>query len=436
MMERIKFLLVFIFLVLCTFGHSQEVLTLKDAISLAVKNNFNILIAQNNAIIDETNNTKGNAGMLPDLSLNFGRSNNLNNTKQEFFSGDVREGSGVNTNNLNANLLLNWTLFDGMAMFINRDRLLEMEEMGKLNVKIQIENTIGLVMLAYYNIEQNKRRIEIIEKAIEISKERHALATLKKNIGTGTGLEILQAEVDINADSTALIRQIQVLKSSMIQLNTVMGRSPENAFSTVEEKTEKTNFDYGILLQKSMERNQQLKLADKNTSLASLRIRQLEASQYPSLDLNAGYNFTRFVAEIGVLKFNQNRGFSLGLTGRWNIYGGGNNKREIQVARLNMETTKLNKDQTILNLSSDLYESYNDYVTSSELIKMEEKNILIAKQNLDITTDKMRLGTIPSLELRQAQLNLVDAEFRKISAEFEARVSALDLMRLSGGLMN
>ena len=114
MMERIKFLLVFIFLVLCTFGHSQEVLTLKDAISLAVKNNFNILIAQNNAIIDETNNTKGNAGMLPDLSLNFGRSNNLNNTKQEFFSGDVREGSGVNTNNLNANLLLNWTLFDGI----------------------------------------------------------------------------------------------------------------------------------------------------------------------------------------------------------------------------------------------------------------------------------------------------------------------------------
>ena len=140
-------------------------------------------------------------------------------------------------------------------------------------------------------------------------------------------------------------------------------------------------------------------------------------------------------AEIGILKFNQNAGLSYGLTGRWNIFNGWNNKREIQVAKLGIETGKLTKEQTALSLKTDLFTVYNNYLTARELTKIEEGNISIAEQNLDITTEKMRLGTIDALELRQAQLNLVDVEFRKITSAFEARMAHLELMRLSGQLL-
>ncbi|MBK9733786.1 MAG: TolC family protein [Saprospiraceae bacterium] len=426
------FTFIFLFLSAAT---GQETLSLDEAVRIALQNNFNVKIAINDAVINKTNNTTGNAGLLPEVALNFGNNYNINNTRQEFFSGDTREGNGVNTSNINANIQLGWTVFDGMRMFVNRDRLKEIESLGELNIKLQMENTVSQVMSVYYNIEQHQRRIETIQKAIEISKERYELASLKKNVGSGSGISVLQAKVDINADSSALIRQQLILKTSKIQLNEILGRSPEIIFDISTLTDSQKDVDFQELSEMAAQRNLMLQMADKNIRLSELNVKLWEGNKYPTIDLNLGYNFSRLKAEIGILKFNQNAGLSYGLTGRWNIFNGWNNKREIQVAKLGIETGKLTKEQTALSLKTDLFTIFNNYLTARELTKIEEGNIRIAEQNLDITTEKMRLGTIEALELRQAQLNLVDVEFRKITSAFEARMAHLELMRLSGQLL-
>ncbi|MBC7885055.1 MAG: TolC family protein [Saprospiraceae bacterium] len=415
---------------------AQEVLSLKDAIRIAVEHNYDVRIARNETEIDKTNNTLGNAGILPRLDFIFGQNYNINNTSQEFFSGETRTGSNVNTSNLNANLQLAWTLFDGMNMFVNKERLSEIVQLGQLNVQFQMENTISQVMSLYYNIVQHQHRIETIQKAIEISQERLTLARLKKDIGTGSGIPVLQAEVDINSDSSALIMQHLIFQNTKIQLNEILGRSPETEFDIIPMNESQENIDYQGLVEKATQRNLLLQMADKSIRLSELNLKQWQSNKYPTVDLNLGYNFTRFQAEIGILKFNQNNGWSFGLTGRWNIFDGSNNNREIQVAKLGIETIKLTKEQTALSLKSNLFTIYNNYRTAQDIKKLEEHNIRVAQQNLDITTEKMRIGTIDALELRQAQLNLVDAEFRKITADFESRMSYLELMKLSGQLMN
>lgn len=408
-------------------------LTLDEAVSLAVQNNFNVRIARNEAMIDKTNNTAGNAGMLPEVALNFGTTSNINNTKQEFFSGDTRQGSGVNTSNINANVLLGWTVFDGMRMFVTRDRLREIELTGQLNLQLQIEQTIYQVISAYYSIEQQKKRISTIEKAIEISIERKQLAELKLSVGTGSAVPVLQARVDINADSASLVRQLWMLKNSRVMLNEIIGRTPETDFETESYDSEKEQIpDYATLAEKVQNRNSLIMMAERNIRLAELNIKQWESNRYPSLDLNLGYNFNRSKAEIGILKFNQNNGVSYGLTGRWNLFNGYNNKREIQVAKLGMETTKLARERMLQSVSTDLFTFYNNYTAARDLSRFEAENIKVAEQNLAITTEKMRVGTIDALELRQAQLNLVDAEFRKIASDFEARMAWLEIRRLTG----
>ena len=434
-MVRIS-ILYFTFIFLSLSGATgQETLSLDEAVRIALQNNFNVKIAMNDAVINKTNNTIGNAGLLPEVALNFGNNYNINNTRQEFFSGDTREGNGVNTSNINANIQLGWTVFDGMRMFVNRDRLKEIESLGELNIQLQMENTVSQVMSVYYNIEQHQRRVETIQKAIEISKERYELASLKKNVGSGSGIPVLQAKVDINADSSALIRQQLILKTSKIQLNEILGRSPEIIFDISTLTDNQKDVDFQQLSELTAQRNLMLQMDDKNIRLSELNVKLWEGNKYPTIDLNLGYNFSRLKAEIGILKFNQNAGLSYGLTGRWNVFNGWNNKREIQVAKLGIETGKLTKEQTALSLKTDLFTVYNNYLTACELTKIEEGNISIAEQNLDITTEKMRLGTIDALELRQAQLNLVDVEFRKITSAFEARMAHLELMRLSGQLL-
>ena len=426
--------LIFVFSLIVAPLTAQNVLTVREAVKKALENNYNVRIAQNETYIYAANNTLGNAGMLPDVSLNFGQVYNFNNTRQEFFSGDKREGKNARTTNINANIQANWTLFDGMKMFVNRDKLREFENLGMINLKLMMENTVSQVMETYLMIEYQKKRITTIQDAIGISKERIDLAKLRKEVGTASDIDVLQAEVDINADSAAMINQLLVLRNLKVRLSNLMVSDPDIDFETTDVQSfPPVNLDE--LMINAAGRNKILELADKNIVLANLTIGQWEANKYPVIDLNTGYSFSRMNAEIGILKFNQNAGFSVGLTGRWNLFNGLNNKREIQVAKLNMESQKLKKEQVWANLRSDLQSYYNVYSNANIMVNQESKNIAIARRNLDIMQEKMRIGTVISIELRQAQMNLIDTEFRKITAEHDSNMAMLELLRLSGSLL-
>ncbi len=68
------------------------------------------------------------------------------------------------------------------------------------------------------------------------------------------------------------------------------------------------------------------------------------------------------------------------------------------------------------------------------MIALEENNEAIAKQNLDITLDKFRIGTITTFEFRTAQLNYVNAKVRYSNAQFQAKLSEIALKELAGNL--
>ena len=412
----------------------QNVLTLEEALKIGLENNYAIKLARNATLINTTNNTLGNAGILPVVALNFGQTFNINNTRQEFFSGDKRSGNNVNTNIGNANIVGTWTAFNGLQMFINKDRLEEIQNLGMLQLQFQIENTTSQIMLQYFNVEQQEKRIDIIKKAINISKERIQLAKIKEDLGSGSGLAVIQAEVDINADSSSLMQQQLILKNMKVSLNDLLARSPDIDFVTETSPTF-VPLGYNELMSNALQRNKLLDIADKNIQIANLEIKQRVANMYPTIDINAGYNFNRLNAEIGILKFSQNTGVSFGLTGRWNIFNGFNNKREIQIAKLNAEFQKINKESTINTLKADISVAYNIYTNATEMESIEQKNITLANRNLDITAEKLKSGAITPIELRQAQQNLIDVEFRKLAANFNAKIAMLELQRLSGALI-
>lgn len=418
----------------CIALHGQDKLSVEKAVEIALSNNYQVRISRNNSLIQQTNNTAGNAGLLPEVNLNFGQNFNINNTKQEFFSGDVRQGNNVNTSNLNANIQLGWTLFDGLRMFINRNRLTELQSVGELTLRFQMENTIAQVMSMFFQIEQQQKRIATIREAIRYSQERLEWETVKFDAGTSSALPVLQAKVDINADSSMLIGQLQALKTLEIQLNQTMGVNPESSFEYSPSGTVQ-NVGLTELMSGAQERNSLLQLADKEIKLAELNIKSWQSNRYPTIDINAGYNFTRLQAEIGILKFNQNAGVLFGLTGRWNLFNGWNNKREIQVARLGLENSKLASESAVLEWKADLLNTYQQYTTAKNRENLEESNIVLAKENLNISSEKLKSGTITPIEVRQAQINLIDAEFRKISAAFDQKIAFLSLQQLTGKLI-
>jgi outer membrane protein TolC len=124
----------------------------------------------------------------------------------------------------------------------------------------------------------------------------------------------------------------------------------------------------------------------------------------------------------------------VGITARINIFDGFDTNRRVQNAQINQKNAALSLESHKLRLESDFLAIYRAYQNSLELVDLEQENLLHAEETLDIALERFRLGTISSLELREAQRTFFAAENRLINAKFDSKVAETELLKLSGEL--
>ncbi len=413
-------------------GAAQELLTLNQAVEMALENNFDIRIARNNLLIAQQETRAGNALFLPELSAGLTTQNNINNSEQELYSGDIRQGSNVKSSGLNAGIQLEWILFDGFNMFITREKLAELEKAGETWTRLMVEDVVFNTIMLYHAIALEQKKLEVIRQSLEISEERKMIAQHKEKIGSGSGLDLLQATVDLNADSSALIQQEYNLLNARIMLNELLARDPDTKFLVEEYMQSRNDLTYDRLSTLIQEQNPEIALARSNLAVGQLTLKQQRSGLYPSLTINSGYNYQRNTSEIGIIRYGVNNGVYYGLTASWTIFNGFARSRDMQIARLKISNNELELEQTGHRIRNELYRLFAEYMKGSELQKAETRNLTVAQENLKVALEKMNLGTISSLELREAQRNRISAEYRLIAAEYETKMAETKLRQLCG----
>lgn len=419
------------------FGFSsqaQEMLKLEDAVKIALENNYDIKIAKNNLKIDETNSTAGNAGMLPTISANVVNNNSILNTSQTQATGEVRTLDNAKNFNLTYGVGLDWTIFDGMRMFARREQLKVLQQQGEAELKLAIITKIGDVYSTYYDLVQQQQQIKALDTAIVISNQRLTTAQNRYTIGKSAKLEVLNAQVDLNTDVSSRLKQLELYQNSKIRLNEILARDSQTAFKVDDEILIDDSLSYADLKTLSEKQNPQLQaqLLEKNN--AELQLKQVKAGRYPTVTINSGYNFTRSEASLGFVSQSQSRGLVYGINASVPIFNGFNQNRNEKVAKLQVENigNAINLQKNTLN--SQLSMAFQSYQTYLELSKVEKTNVEIAKQNLDITLAKFKIGTITPIEYRTAQLNYVNAIVRFNNAQFQSKLYEISLKELSGTL--
>jgi outer membrane protein TolC len=428
-------LVVFCLLFISTTLIAQEKLTLQQAIEMALKNNYDINIVKNNAIIAANSNTLGNAGMLPKVDLQASANLANNATKQEFSSGLTVDKSGVKSTNINAGVYLSWILFDGMKMFATHKRLQEMEIMGALSSKIQIENSVSELIINYYNIVRQKQLIKGLSENITISEERLKIAQKKLEIGSGSKLDVLQAKVDMNAQTSNLYRQKTNLSELKTNLNLLLARKGDVEFDVENDIPNEFKLKYDDLKSSIEKNNLELKAAQTNTAIISQTIRESKSQLYPKLNFNANYLFARSENQAGFALLNQNLGLNLGLTASWTIFNGLNNTNQIKNARLQLDNANYEFNKTKAVLDAQLYSMFKRYQDDAKILELEEENTKLAKEAVDIALERFKIGSSNSLELKEIQKSYDDALTRLAEARFNAKVSEIQLMKLNGEIM-
>ena len=431
-MKRLNIAILLLFPILT---QAQDTLRLNDAVSLALLNNYSIIIAKNSAQVAANSNTIGNAGFLPTADLTAGYQGNVTNSEQKYFDGRERSGTNAKSTSLTAGVGIGWTLFDGLAMFTNKEQLAELEKLGEVQAQMMVENTVADVILNYYAIVQFERMTDVFRQAIELSVERKRLAEVRLRLGSGSDLDLMQAIIDMHADSSSLIQQENLIASLQIQLNKLMVRDVATPFRVARNIPYTDTLRYETTLNTALSQNPGLIEARINSRISQLDIRQARSPLWPTLGVYAGYNYARSNSETGIISNNLSYGLNYGVTASMNLFNGTKNLTNIKNAKIWYESAGLAEKMTELNLRGDVLQLYNDYRTALMLVKFEQDNLLLARENTRIAFEKYNLGAMNDIDLRTIQQKQLDAERRLLTAQYQAKSKEVELRVLSGTIL-
>lgn len=432
-------------LLLSLNGFAQEILTKERALEITLENNFGIKIAKNNLEIAENNTSIYNSGKLPTATLNSGANYSRNNQSLTFTDRDTGNdseisGNGVVAKTYNASLGVNYTIFDGFGRKYNVEQLKQTYNLTELQARETIENTYLQLFTTYFQIARLSENTDNLTEALTISKQRLQRAQYQYDYGQSTKLEFLNAQVDVNNDSISLIAAKQQLNNAKRGLNVILGKETATNFSV------ETNVEYNNMLSfedlkiKTMQNNSLLKQNEQNIAISEFNVKINKATYLPSLNFNASYGYNRTRNENLINPFGAklitSDGLNAGLNLTWNIFDGGSTKTRVANAKIALDNQQILLEQQKLNIENNLKNTWENYKNQLFILSAQEQNVQSNQNNFDRTQERFKLGQISSVEFRQAQINLINAKTALNNAKFDAKLIELQLLQLSGDILN
>lgn len=416
---------------------AQEVYSLKQCIETGLERNYSIRIIRNEQLISDNNATQGNAGYLPTIDLSGGFSGTVNNNRNKLSDGTTERENGVNSETGNIGLNVNWTVFDGFGIQTEYARLKELKKMGELDTRLTIEDFVATLSGEYYNMIRQYIRLRNLRSSLDLSRERVRIAEERYHIGSGSRMDLQQAQVDFNADSSNVLNQLEVVHTSRIRLNELMALDNIDEQIALKDSVIRPNIflDEVDLWQSTLASNASLLIAQKNQTLSELDYKKVKSRDYPYVKLNAGYGYTANWYEVGATDLQQRLGLNYGLTVGLNLFDGFNRRRERRNARIQIENSQLKKQELELGLRADMSNLWMAYRNNLDLWSLEKENVIVALENHRIAIDRYKLGELSGIELREAQISLLEAEERQSIAEYSTKLCEISLLQLSGQIL-
>ena len=414
--------------------HAQDVLTLEQVVNMALKNNFDIQVARSEADIDKVNNTAGNAGMLPGVAVNGTYSKSSISLDQKLSNGTDISKPNASSSNINSNVTLSWTVFDGFKMFVTKRKLNEIETLGELQFKESVMQTVYDVTVAYYNLVKQKQQLASLQEVINYNNERVKILQTSFNAGLTAKNSLLQARIDLNVFSENALNQQSVIQSARRNLNGLLNQSPEKMFEVSDSIPIYDLPANDTILQRLQDNNLTYQASKQQVEISKLAVKEYNSQRYPRLTINGLYNFTQTNNSAGYQLYNKTVGPQFGGTISIPVFQGGNNVRQVKVAKLQYNSSVYNMESTSLKLRIQFQNAITDFENQKKLLMIELDNDALAKENLEISLQRLRLGQTTELEVKLAQESFVDSRTRLINFMFNVKVAETKLKQLMAEL--
>ncbi|NVO03789.1 MAG: TolC family protein [Bacteroidetes bacterium] len=426
-MKRIFIFIAFI-LPLCALA--QQSITLKDAIDLALKNNFDIQIAKNYAEIDKISNTYGVAGGLPSINASAGDNQTFTNIHQELSGGTVTDISNASGNNITAGVNATMPLFNGFKILATKERLNLLQKQSELELNQQIQNTIATVMLKYYDIVRQISYLKVIQNSFSVSQKRMEIITQKKNVGMANDADMMQAQIDLNnAEQTIKSQQIIIdqAKTDLLQILSVKQYYPFEVKDTIIiDKTLQLDS-----ITRNLTENKLYQSFEQQIKINEQIVKEIAALRYPSIKLTTGYNYISNKNDAGLTLLNQAYGPSVGVTLQIPLYNGNAFKIQRDIAKYNVSNAQLQKENIFNLYSANAIKTFQSYSNTLQQLLAQQANYELSGKLLSLLLQKFQVSQTTILDLKAGQASFENAGYLLINLQYSAKVSEIELKRLT-----
>lgn len=436
---KIRFLLLSLLIILPYYSSdAQKVYGLNECIGTGLERNFSLLVTRNSETISSNNYTIGNAGYLPSLDLTGRYTGTLNNTTVNLTDGSKTVSSNINNTTTNAGVALGWSIFSGFNVQTTYKKLNELKQLGALNTQLAAENMVADIISSYYLYIQQVQTVKNLEYAVTLSKERLRIDEERYLLGSNSKLQVLQSRVYLNADSSRLSKQTEVLRAAQIRLNELMAVEDIGAsFITIDTSINvNPSLLYEKLLEETLIYNTDLNIASKNKTVSEYDYKIILSRSYPYLNLSTGYSYNLNTYSAGSNRNQITNGMNYGLTLGINIFDGFNQRRSINNSSIEIKNKELKYLEIEQGVKADLIKLYYAYSNNLKLVTLEEQNLQTATENLDIALERYRLGSLSGIDLREVQKSLLDAKESLLSIQFQTKLAEISLQLISGKIMS
>ncbi len=409
-------------------GFAQQDLSLTEAIKMALENNYDMKMVRQDQQIAELKNNWGTAGRYPYINLSAEARNNFNDNSTEDFLQNQYVGTAS----------VSWTLFDGFAVWINKQKLEELESLSKQNTGIMIEGTIQSVILAYYSALLQKEKLQVYNEVMSLSEDRYTKTELQKDLGSKVTYDVLQAKNAFLADKSAWMLQGVAYKNALRDLKYLMAVPNDSQFNLTDDFSAiPVEYSLDSLSTQMMANNKGLKNQYVNQNLLKNAVALAKSDYYPSLSFAGGVSGSRTGVDYDVrgISWNTAVNYYGNFTLSFNLFSGGNRKRALKIAEIDQQIGDVELGQMKHELGNQLSNIYEFYLVRKELLSVANENLATAELNLQISKEKYESGAINSFNFRDVQNVYLNAALRELEAVYNFIDTHTSLLRLTGTII-
>jgi outer membrane protein len=436
---------------------AEPPITLDEALATAARANVDLQIAGTDRSLAGVDEYASWAGVLPrlDLAANFGNvytAPSVQNISIPYFLPDGQTIAykfslqSVPANDVESYALgftLSLPIFDGMrnwATIARAKALLRAADQtydeASLNVSFDVTRR-------FYEVVRAERSLKVLQEAVRRSEELVRRTDALYEAGRAPRSDTYAARVTLGNDRISAEQQLSRVADARVALSIALGRGADSDLQVVPPATlDRTAFqeppDQAALLDLARRRRPLLSADEQRIQAAGEDIRIAQAGYWPRVSAQASYNRQGpYIAGVQGVYGDPTGQYvaTFGIAVNWNLFEGRTTSANVQRANLNETKTRLQAEQSLLQVSSEIARSRVGYQTLSSSATLAEENLKSARESLLLAQRRFEAGAATQVEIRDALLNLTRAELSLLQARIDAIIARADLNRAVGGAL-